>query len=75
MLDDGSISQDDYDETLYKKIGKKQMDSLSKKDLQVLAIYRQMMSGSALDPQTIKNDDVSNKEYAAVSQNYLIYLV
>ena len=44
------------------------MDSLSKKDLQVLAIYRQMMSGSALDPQTIKNDDVSNKEYAAVSQ-------
>ena len=22
MLDDGSISQDDYDETLYKKIGK-----------------------------------------------------
>ena len=61
------VFQDDYDETLYKKIGK-QMDSLSKKDLQVLAIYRQMMSGSALDPQTIKNDDVSNKEYAAVSQ-------
>ncbi|MCG7338612.1 penicillin-binding protein 2 [Staphylococcus sp. ACRSN] len=68
LLDDGSISQDDYNETLYKKIGKKQMSSLSKKDLQVLAIYRQMMSGSTLDPQTIKNDDVSNKEYAAVSQ-------
>ena len=45
------------------------MDSLSKKDLQVLAIYRQMMSGSALDPQTIKNDDVSNKEYADPNQS------
>ncbi|MDT3997287.1 penicillin-binding protein 2, partial [Staphylococcus saprophyticus] len=41
---------------------------LNDKDLQILAIYREMMSGSALDPQTIKNEDVSDEEYAAVSQ-------
>ncbi|MGW7888349.1 peptidoglycan D,D-transpeptidase FtsI family protein [Staphylococcus xylosus] len=68
LLDDGSISQDDYDEALYKKIGKKQINTLSDKDLQVLAIYREMMSGSALDPQMIKNEDVTDEEYAAVSQ-------
>ena len=27
-----------------------------------------MNAGSTLDPQTIKNEDVSEKEYAAVSQ-------
>ncbi|NWK85647.1 penicillin-binding protein 2 [Staphylococcus sp. GSSP0090] len=68
LLDDGNISQDEYDASLYKKIGEKQINSLNNKDLQILAIYREMMSGSALDPQTIKNEDVSDEEYAAVSQ-------
>ncbi|PNZ66700.1 penicillin-binding protein 2 [Staphylococcus croceilyticus] len=68
MLNDGSISQDQYDKQLYSKICDKQLNSLSKKDLQVLAIYREMSVGSTLDPETIKNEDVSEKEYAAVSQ-------
>ncbi|MCJ1656269.1 penicillin-binding protein 2 [Staphylococcus sp. NRL 16/872] len=68
MLNEGSISQDQYDKQLYTKIGDKQLNSLSKKELQVLAIYREMSAGSTLDPETIKNDDVSEKEYAAVSQ-------
>ncbi len=68
LLNDGSISQDQFDKAQHNKIGKKELDSLSKKDLQVLAIYREMMAGSTLNPQTIKNDDVSDKEYAAVSQ-------
>lgn len=68
LLDDGSISQEQYDEALHKKIGKQQFDSFSDKDLQVLAIFREMMSGSALDPQMIKNEDVTDEEYAAVSQ-------
>ncbi|ERF47668.1 MULTISPECIES: peptidoglycan D,D-transpeptidase FtsI family protein [Staphylococcus] len=68
LLNDGSITQEQYDETLRNKITKKQLDSLSDDDLQVLAIYREMMAGSTLDPQTIKNEDVSEEEYAAVSQ-------
>ncbi|MGV1143155.1 hypothetical protein ACV56Z_01485 [Staphylococcus aureus] len=41
---------------------------MSSKDLQVLAIFREMNAGTVLDPQMIKNEDVSEKEYAAVSQ-------
>ena len=68
MLNEGSITQDQYDKQLYKKVGDKQINSLSKKDLRVLAIYREMSAGSTMNPQTIKNEDVSEKEYAAVSQ-------
>lgn len=68
LLDDGNITQDEYDDALYNKVGKNQINSLNDKDLQILAIYREMMSGSALNPQTIKNEDVSDEEYAAVSQ-------
>lgn len=68
LLDGGNITQDEYDDALYKKVGKNQINSLNDKDLQILAIYREMMSGSALNPQTIKNEDVSDEEYAAVSQ-------
>ncbi|WP_226386323.1 peptidoglycan D,D-transpeptidase FtsI family protein [Staphylococcus sp. Marseille-Q1834] len=68
MLNDGSISQEQYDKQLYTKIGDKQLNTLSKKDLQVLAIFREMSAGSTLDPETIKNEDVTEKEYAAVSQ-------
>lgn len=68
MLEDGSISQEQYDEQQRKKIVKKQLSELSKKDLQILAIYREMNAGSTLDPQIIKNEDVTEKEYAAVSQ-------
>ncbi|MEJ7296249.1 penicillin-binding protein 2, partial [Staphylococcus epidermidis] len=64
----GSITQEQYDNQQRDKIGKKQLDELSKKDLQILAIYREMNAGSTLDPQTIKNDGVTEKEYAAVSQ-------
>ncbi|MGW9856087.1 penicillin-binding protein 3 [Staphylococcus hominis] len=68
MLNDGSISQEQYDKQLHHKITDTQLNSLSKHDLQVLAIYREMSAGATLDPQMIKNEDVSEKEYAAVSQ-------
>ncbi|MCI2951650.1 peptidoglycan D,D-transpeptidase FtsI family protein [Staphylococcus capitis] len=62
------MKKEQYDNQQRDKIGKKQLDELSKKDLQVLAIYREMNAGSTLDPQTIKNEEVTEKEYAAVSQ-------
>ena len=42
------------------------------KDLRVLAIYREMSAGSTMNPQTIKNEDVSEKEYALQCHNNLI---
>lgn len=54
MLADGSIKQDQYDKQLLSKIRKSQLDELSSKDLQVLAIFREMNAGTVLDPQMIK---------------------
>lgn len=68
LLADGSITQEQYDKQLRAKVRSKQLNELTKKDLQVLAIYREMNAGSTLDPQMIKNEDVTEKEYAAVSQ-------
>lgn len=67
MLNEGSITQDQYDKQLYKRLETNKL-IVYQKDLRVLAIYREMSAGSTMNPQTIKNEDVSEKEYAAVSQ-------
>ncbi len=54
MFTDGSLQQNQYDKQLLSKIGKSQLDELSSKDLQVLAIFREMNPGTVLDPQIIK---------------------
>lgn len=69
LLENGEISQDKYNDTVYKKLTKDKLKKLTNKELQVAAIYREMSSGSQLSPQIIKNEDVSEKEYALVSQN------
>lgn len=61
------ITQEQYDKLLYQKIAPRVQ--LSRKELEVAAIYREMSAGSQLTPQTIKNDHVTEKEYALVSQN------
>jgi len=45
------------------------INSLSKQDLQILAIYKQMSVGYALTPQTIKSEGVTEPEYAMVSEH------
>lgn len=61
------ITQEQYDKLLYQKIAPHV--KLSRKELEIAAIYREMSAGSQLTPQTIKNDHVTEKEYALVSQN------
>ncbi|WP_301107397.1 penicillin-binding protein 2 [Sporosarcina sp.] len=50
------------------RITEEEIDSLSEKELKVLAIYREMMAGYAYSPQIIKSDDVTDKEFAVVSE-------
>ncbi len=69
LFEQGLLTQEQYDEALYKKISKKYTDQLSAEQLEIAAIYREMSSGSQLNPQTIKNDAVTEQEYALVSQN------
>ncbi len=75
MLADGSIKQDRYDKQLLSKIGKSQLDELSSKDLQVLAIFREMNAGTVLDAQMIKNEDVSEKSMQQFLSNFPNYQV
>lgn len=69
LFEQGLLTQEQYDEALYKKISKKYTDQLNAEQLEIAAIYREMSSGSQLNPQTIKNDAVTEQEYALVSQN------
>lgn len=61
------------DKELYKRqlerITEEDLKSLSKDDLEVLAIYRELASAKALTPQIIKNEGVTKEEVAVVSEN------
>lgn len=69
QFEQNMLTQEEYDELLYKKINEKYISKLTKEELRVAAIYREMSAGSQLAPQIIKNDNVSEEEYALVSQN------
>ena len=74
LLESGNITQEQYDNQQRDKIGKKQLDELSKKDLQVLAIYREMNAGSTLDPQTIKMKTLQKRNMLLYPSNFQNYL-
>lgn len=67
------LDQDEYNKEIYdltrERITEQELNSFSKKDLEVLAIYREMSSGRALSPQIIKNKNVTDEEFARVSEN------
>ncbi|MED4205150.1 penicillin-binding protein 2 [Neobacillus mesonae] len=61
----------DYD--LYKlkleRITDVELNKFTKKDLEVLAIFKEFTSGYKFIPQIVKNDHVTAKEFAFVSEN------
>lgn len=50
------------------RITDEELNSFTDHELEVLAIYREMMSGYAYSPQIIKSGDVTPEEFAAVSE-------
>lgn len=68
LKDDKEFNTKIYQLTL-DRITQKEINSFSKKDLEVLAIYREMISGYPLSPQIVKNKNVTDKEFAIVSEN------
>lgn len=65
----GSQKQAKIDDLVRERITNAELKSFSKSDLQVLAIYSKMVAGYNLSPQIIKSDDVSDKEFAIVSEH------
>jgi penicillin-binding protein A len=60
--------QQRLDALLREKISDEELESLEGEQLEILAIYREMTSGYALSPQIIKNDGVTDEEFARVSE-------
>jgi penicillin-binding protein A len=50
------------------RISEKELNELTDKDMEIIAIFREFSSGYALTPQIVKKN-VTAKEYAAVSEN------
>ncbi|MGM0846651.1 MAG: peptidoglycan D,D-transpeptidase FtsI family protein [Bacillota bacterium] len=67
------LSSKDRNSKIYKmtldRITEGELASLSEQDIENLAIYRELSTGYALTPKIIKNDDVSQKEFAVVSEH------
>lgn len=61
------------DDELYKlqreRVTEQDLASLTDEDMEVLAIYRELTSGYALTQQMVKNEDVSQEEFARVSEH------
>lgn len=60
--------QKQIDTLVRERITSEELNSFTKEELEVLAIYREMASGYALSPQIIKSDSVTPEEFARVSE-------
>lgn len=56
------------DKLVRERITNEELLQLTEHDLEVLAIYREMVSGYSLSPQIIKSENVSADEFARVSE-------
>jgi penicillin-binding protein A len=67
-LDKKELDKKIYDLTR-ERITEEELNSFTKEEMEVLAIFREMSSGTSLTPQIIKNKNVTDQEYAIVSEN------
>lgn len=58
----------EYDRRIRERITDAELAQLSDFDLEVLAIYREMTTGYNLSPQIIKGENVTDEEFARVSE-------
>ncbi|MBA2873488.1 peptidoglycan D,D-transpeptidase FtsI family protein [Thermaerobacillus caldiproteolyticus] len=67
------LSEKEIDQKVYKltleRITPEDLKEITKDELEVIAIKRELDSGYALTPQIVKNKGVTNKEYAVVSEH------
>ncbi|MFS0780910.1 peptidoglycan D,D-transpeptidase FtsI family protein [Bacillus sp. 1P06AnD] len=68
-VEEHKLEESDLYKLQLERITEDDLASLTAKDLQVLAIYREFASARALTPQIIKNKDVTPQEVAIVSEN------
>lgn len=66
-LEEKEINQE-YDRRIRERITPEELATLTDYDMEVLAIFNQMRTGYNLSPQIIKNENVTDVEFARVSE-------
>ncbi|HZG73305.1 MAG TPA: penicillin-binding transpeptidase domain-containing protein, partial [Chondromyces sp.] len=69
LYEANELPEDELYQLQLDRITEKDLATLTAEDLEVLAIYREFTSGYAMTPQIVKNENVSEEEYAIVSEN------
>ncbi|WP_249878179.1 peptidoglycan D,D-transpeptidase FtsI family protein [Niallia circulans] len=67
--DDNKEYQKAYDELLRERITEADLNTLTDLDMETLAIYREFQSGYYYTPHIVKNEGVTDKEIAIISEN------
>ncbi|MFB1080661.1 penicillin-binding transpeptidase domain-containing protein [Jeotgalibacillus sp. JSM ZJ347] len=68
LYDEGELSQSDYDKLIRDRITENELNEITDQEMQILAVFRQMQTGYNLSPQIIKNENVTDEEFATVSE-------
>lgn len=67
------LDKKEYDKEIYdltrERITENELNSFTSQELEILAIFSEMSRGTSLVPQIIKNKDVTDKEYAEISEH------
>ncbi|WP_307473029.1 peptidoglycan D,D-transpeptidase FtsI family protein [Cytobacillus purgationiresistens] len=66
---EGSVFDKEIYQLTLDRITEEELAELTDDDLEILAIYSDFTSGYALTPQIVKNKEVSDEEFAVVSEN------
>ncbi|MBA9026524.1 peptidoglycan D,D-transpeptidase FtsI family protein [Peribacillus huizhouensis] len=66
---EGELEEKDLYKLQIERITDEEINSFTKDELEVLAIYREFSSGYALTPQIVKNRNVTEHEFATVSEH------
>lgn len=68
LLEDGNISNDDFNNEFYNRADAEAIEGvLNNEDLNILAVYVEMVNARELHPVVIKNEDVTEEEFARVN--------
>ncbi|QFT89857.1 Penicillin-binding protein H [Bacillus sp. THAF10] len=65
---DGDIEESELYQLQLDRITEKHLNEITKEELEVLAIFREFNKGYSLTPQIVKNENVTAKEFAMVSE-------
>ncbi|WP_100403938.1 peptidoglycan D,D-transpeptidase FtsI family protein [Bacillus sp. FJAT-42315] len=69
QLKEGEIDEKQIYQMQIDRITEDDLKELTDEELEILAIYREFTTGYAMTPQIVKNKDVTEEEYAVVSEN------